>query len=64
MEDKKSMNLSAGFFIGLEKILDYLVEKEAYQAKVGNTTIRFDGTLEDTTSGKRQVFYVIRKVDW
>lgn len=37
MEDIKSMTINAGFYEGLNKILDYT--KNGYEAKMGNISI-------------------------
>ena len=48
---------------GFEKILDYLVENNSYNAQIGNTTISYKGIIEDTIDGKRQLFEIQRKVE-
>ena len=64
MIEGKSMTTTPQFVFGLENILDELVKNDGYQAQIGNTTIIYQGTLEDTANGKREVFYITRKVKW
>lgn len=61
--ETKHMNTTPQLVLGLEKILDYLVENNSYNAQIGNTTIYYRGVKEDTTKGKRQVFEIERKVE-
>ena len=63
-EDIKHMTTTPQFVFGLENILDELVKNNNYQAQIGNTTITYNGILEDTLNGKREVFYITRKVKW
>lgn len=50
--------VTTGFVLDLEKILNSLVENKDYMAQIGNTRIRFLGA-ED----KIQVFEIERKVE-
>ena len=61
-EETKCMTTTPQLVFGLENILDELVKNDGYQAQIGNTTITYQGTLEDTANGKREVFYITRKV--
>ena len=63
IEEKKQMNTSLGFSIDLERILNHLVEHEAYMAMISNIRIRYIGEKEDTANAKRQVFEIERQVD-
>ena len=56
----KTMKTSLGFSLDLEKILNQLVENDAYMAQLGNITIRYIGAKEDTTKGKREIFVIER----
>ena len=56
----KTMQISLGFSLDLEKILNHLVENETYIAQLGNFTIRYIGAKEDTTKGKREIFEIER----
>lgn len=60
--DKQQMNISLGFSMDLEKILNYLVENNMYMAQLNNITIRYLGNKEDTANGNRQVFEIERKM--
>ena len=44
----------------LTKILNHLVENEDYMAQLGDITIKYIGTTEDTVKGKREVFEIER----
>lgn len=57
-------NINAITFIEINKLLDFLIEKDGYQLKMGDITIENHGILEDTANGKRQVFQIRRKVDY
>lgn len=56
----KQMNILVSFSLDLTKILNHLVENETYMAQLGNITIKYIGTTEDTTRGKRQIFEIER----
>ena len=56
----KQINISVSFSLDLEKILNHLVENDTYMAKLGDITIKYIGTAEDTTKGKREVFEIER----
>ncbi len=55
-------NVSVGFVLDLERILNYLSETCLYSAKINNIHIRYRGEVEDTVGEKRQVFEIERKV--
>lgn len=57
-------NNDVGFVPALEKVLDELSSGRIFVTQIKNTTIQYEGTLEDTANGKRQVFKIIRKVKW
>lgn len=61
--EAKWTNITLNTILGLEKILDYLIENNTYLAKIGNIGIRAKGTILDTVKGKRQVFEIQRKVE-
>lgn len=61
-KETKSKTTTPQFVYGLEGILDELVEKEGYMAQIGNTSIIYDGIVEDTFNGKREIFIITRKV--
>lgn len=63
MKDTKSMNMSPAFVLGLQKVLDLLIENGNCMAQIGLITIRNCGTIQDTAGGKREVFEIIRKVE-
>ena len=58
----KQMNASLGFIMGLEKILNYLVEHTEEMAQIGNTNIRYLGEKEDNFNIKKEVFEIQRIV--
>lgn len=59
----KYMNTTPQLVLGLEKILDYLVENNNYVAQIDNIQIFNKGTIEDTANGKREIFEIQRKVE-
>ena len=61
-EEKINMTVTPQLIFGLDKILDLLVENQCYQAQFNKTIIKYDGIVEDTANGKREVFTIIRKV--
>ena len=56
----KQINISVAFSLNLTKILNDLVENDTYMAQLGNITIKYIGTTEDTTKGKREIFEIER----
>jgi len=56
----KTMQISLGFSLDLEKILNHLVESETYMAQLGDITIKYIGAKEDTSKGKREIFEIER----
>ena len=58
----KQMNTSLGFVMGLEQILNYLVEHTEEMAQIGNTNIRYLGEKEDDLNTKKEVFEIQRIV--
>lgn len=59
---KLQMNISAITVMECQRLLDYLVEKDTYLAQIGDLNIRYEGVIEDTLIGKRQVFHIVRKI--
>ena len=59
---EKEMNISLGFSMDIEKILNYLVENNMYMNQFNNITIRYLGNKEDTANGNRQIFEIERKI--
>jgi len=57
-----SLNCSLGFIIDLNNVLDKLMEDKTIQAQISNITIVPIGEKEDTISGKRQVFEIVRYI--
>lgn len=62
MKDEKFLNCSLGLIIDLNNILDKLMENSITQTQISNITIVPIGVKEDTISGKRQVFEIIRYI--
>lgn len=56
----KQMNISVSFSLDLEKILNHLVENDTYMAQLGDITIKYIGSKEDTARGKREIFEIER----
>lgn len=56
----KQMNISVAFSLDLTKILNDLVENDTYMAQLGDITIKYIGTTEDTSKGKREIFEIER----
>lgn len=61
--NNKQIDTSLGFIMGLEQILNYLVEHNQYMAQIGNINIKYLGKKEDSFNGKREVFEIQRKVE-
>ena len=63
-EEIKEMRITPLTIIEFNKILDYLIKNGEYMAQIGDLSMRYTGTVEDTTNGKREMFYIERKVEW
>ncbi len=61
--DIKFMNTTPQMVWELEKILDYLVQNNTYNAQIGNITIFYKGVKENTSNDKRQIFEIQRKLE-
>lgn len=61
-EENKYMNISAITVMQTESLLDWLAEHGEYLAQIGNLSMKYKGIHEDTISGKRQIFYIERKI--
>lgn len=62
-EENNYMNISAITVMETQKLLDYLVENGEILAQIGDLTMKYKGIHEDTISGKRQIFYIERKIN-
>lgn len=62
MEEKQSMNINSITIMECNKLLNWLTENGEYLAQIGDLTMQYKGTVEDTIKGKRQIFYLERKV--
>ena len=62
MEEKQSMNINPITILECNKLLNWLTENGEYLAQIGDLTMQYKGTVEDTIKGKRQIFYLERKV--
>lgn len=60
--EKDQMNITPLTIYELQKVLDYLSENGKYIAMVDNLSLSYKGTTEDTINGKRQMFYIERKI--
>lgn len=61
--EEKSMNISPITIMQFSQILEELAKNETYTAQFGNVSIKYEGTVEDTATGKRQVFTIVRKIE-
>ena len=61
-EQKLSMNITPITVMEVEKLLNWLTEHGEYMAQIGDLKMKYKGIVEDTINGKRQVFYLERKV--
>ena len=59
-EEKIAMNITPITIMELEKLLNYLVEKEDYMAQIGKFKFKYMGVTEDTLNGTREMFYIER----
>lgn len=59
----KEMNITPLTIYELHKILDHISENKTCLAVMGNISMYYKGTVEDTAKGKRQMFYIERKID-
>ena len=62
MEEKQSMNINSITIMECNKLLNWLTENGEYLAQIGDLSMQYKGTVEDTIKGKRQIFYLERKV--
>lgn len=61
-EEKLEMRITPLTILETEKMMDWLAENGKYLAQIGNLKMQYKGTVEDTIKGKRQIFYLERKV--
>lgn len=61
-EEKLEMRITPLTILETKKLMDWLTENGEYLAQIGDLTMQYKGTVEDTIKGKRQVFYLERKV--
>ena len=62
-EEKVEMRITPLTIIEFNKILDYIAENGEYLAQIGDLNLRYKGVAEDTINGKRQMFYIERKIN-
>lgn len=64
MEEKERyfMNITPLTVMEVGKLLDWLTENGDYLAQINNLNMRYKGIIEDTINGKREVFYIERKI--
>lgn len=62
-EEKVKIRITPLTIIEFNKILDYIAENGEYLAKIGDLNLRYKGVAEDTINGKRQMFYIERKIN-
>lgn len=60
--EKDQMNITPLTIYELQKVLDHLSENGNYLAVVDNLSLYYKGITEDTINGKRQMFYIERKI--
>lgn len=56
------MNITPITVMEVEKLLNWLTEHGEYMAQIGDLKMKYEGIVEDTINGKRQAFYLERKV--
>ena len=61
-EEKLEMRITPLTIMETEKLMDWLKENASYLAQIGNLKMQYKGTVEDAINGKRQIFYIERKV--
>lgn len=61
-EEKLEMRITPLTILETEKFMDWLAENGEYLAQIGNLKMQYKGEVEDTLQGKRQVFYLERKI--
>lgn len=61
-EEKLEMRITPLTIFETKKMMDWLTENGEYLAQIGDLTMQYKGTIEDTIKGKRQVFYIERKI--
>lgn len=61
-EEKLEMRITPLTILETEKLMDWLTENGEYLAQIGNLKMQYKGEVEDTLQGKRQVFYIERKI--
>lgn len=64
MEEKERyfMNITPLTVMEVGKLLDWLTENGDYMAQINNLNMKYKGIIEDTINGKREVFYIERKI--
>lgn len=64
MEEKERyfMNITPLTVMEVCKLLDWLTENGDYMAQINNLNMKYKGVIEDTINGKREVFYIERKI--
>lgn len=63
MEEKLEMRITPLTIMETEKLMDWLVKNAEYMAQIGNLKMQYKGLVEDTINGKRQIFYIERKIN-
>lgn len=61
-EEKLEMRITPLTVIEVKRLLDWLLQNGEYIAQIGNLNMKYKGVVEDTINGKREMFYIERKI--
>lgn len=61
-EEKLEMRITPLTVIEVKRLLDWLSQNGEYMAQIDNLNMKYKGVAEDTINGKREMFYIERKI--
>lgn len=61
-EERLEMRITPLTIMEAEKLMNWLTVNGEYIAQIGNLKMQYKGTIEDTISGKREIFYIERNI--
>jgi len=61
-EEKLEMRITPLTIMEIEKLLDWLSKNGEYLATIDKINFKYKGIAEDTINGKREMFYIERKI--
>ena len=61
-EERLEMRITPLTIMEAEKLMNWLTVNGEYIAQIGNLKMQYKWTIEDTISGKREIFYIERKI--